>query len=291
MHWQRLVLFVNKVLILTDSTSDIPKELQIKHDIQTIPLFIRFQEEVFLDGVDMTPELLYQKVKDTNIMARSSGLRSTDFNVAFRKFLARGYDIVYIGVSSHLSSSLQSAEIAKNSINPDRIFLVDSQNLSAGLALLIFKAVSLRNEGKSALEIKAILESYVPKVRSFYIIPALDYLHASGKMTSAQQFFGRLIGLKPIITIQNGAVQVYKKALGRMEKQIKYLISNILKSKIPVNQDLMVITHSLAPKSIEFLKQQITSQMTITQLIESEMGCVISAHSGKDTVGIAYLEA
>jgi DegV family protein with EDD domain len=269
-----------------------PKKIKYprKHDIQTIPLFIRFDEEVFLDGVDMTPELLYQKVKDTGIMARSSGLRSTDFNVAFRKFLARGYDILYIGVSSSLSGSLQSAEIAKNSINPDRIFIVDSKNLSAGLTLLIFKAIELRNQGKSALEIKTTIESYVPKVKSFYIIPALDYLYAGGKMTSAQKFFGGIIGVKPIITVQDGVVSVYKKPLGRIEKQIKHLVSNIKTSQKPIDKDLMVITHSLAPKSIQFLKQHITSNMKITHLIESEMGCVISAHSGKETVGIAYLE-
>ncbi len=281
---------MNKVLILTDSTSDISKELQLKHDIQTIPLFIRFDEEVFLDGVDMTPELLYQKVKETGIMARSSGLRSTDFNVAFRKFLARGYDILYIGVSSNLSGSLQSAEIAKNSINPDRIFIVDSKNLSAGLSLLIFKAIELRNQGKSAYDIKMMIEAYVPKVKSFYIIPALDYLHAGGKMTSAQKFFGRMIGVKPIITVQDGVVSIYKKPIGRIEKQIKHLVSNIKTSEKPIDKNLMVITHSLAQKSIQFLKQHITSNMKITHLIESEMGCVISAHAGQETVGIAYLE-
>lgn len=281
---------MHKVMILTDSTADLSQAYIIKNDIATIPLFIRFNEEIYLDGIDMTPSSLYHKVEQEKVMAKSSGLRSADFNIVFKKYLTRGYDIVYIGVSSKLSGSFQSAEIARNSMEKERIFLVDSLNLSAGLGLLVAKAVDLRNEGLPAIKIKEVLEMLIPKVRSYYIIPSLDYLYIGRKINGIQKTLGKIIGLKPIIAIMHGQVKVYKKPFGSMEKLIGKLVAIYEKDYPFTDTSHFMVTQSLAAKCKDYLLGIIHEHFELKDIIECDAGCVISCHTGKGTLGIAYLK-
>jgi len=281
---------MGKVLIMTDSTADLSKEILLKNDIESIPLFIRFDEEVYLDGIEIEPKEMYQKVQEKKMMAKSSGLRSGDFNVAFRKFLARGYDIVYIGISSKVSGSIQSAEIAKNSIDQERIHIVDSLNLSGGLAYLVLKAVELRNDGFSALEIKEAIEALVPYVKSYYIIPSLDYLYIGKKITKAQRFFGKLRSTKPMITVHNGEVIMHSKPHGTIEKAILHMLKTIFHKNHKVLKDFLVLSSSYQDKGMLYLKDTLKKTYHMEKYHHAYMGCVIAAHAGKGAIGISYIE-
>jgi DegV family protein with EDD domain len=280
---------VNKVLILTDSTADLSQGLLIKHDIQSVPLFIRFDEEVYLDGIDITTEELYEKVDEMGMLAKSSGLRTSDFLITFKKYLSRGYDILYIGVSSLLSGSVQAAELARNEVANDRIFIVDSKNLSSGVGLLVLKAKDLRDQGFSAQEIKRKIDQMVPFVKTYFIIPELTYLYMGNHITSTQKFLGNLTKTKPILTIKNGNVEIVKKPSGGILKSITYILKTVDKDKDRFDRDYMMVTHSYATKSANYLKNQIIEKYEFKNIIDSYAGCVISAHIGKGSIGIAYL--
>lgn len=280
---------MNKVLILTDSTADLSQGLMIKKDIQSVPLYIRFDEEVFQDGIDITTEELYEKVSEMGMLAKSSGLRSADFLVVFKKFIARGFDIVYIGVSSGLSGSVQAAEMARTEVDPNRIFIVDSKSLSSGVGLLVLKANDLKDQGFSAQEIKRKIDQLVPRVKVFFIIPELTYLAMGNRLTTTQKFFGNLLKVKPIITIKNGDVEVIKKPAGDIRKAIACLEKQFEKDSVNLDKDYVMVTHSYATKSAKYLRDSLTKNYEIRNVIDSYAGCVISAHIGKGSIGIAYL--
>jgi DegV family protein with EDD domain len=280
---------MNKVLILTDSTADLSQGILIKHDIQSVPLYIRFDEEVYLDGIDITTEELYEKVIETGMLAKSSGLRSGDFLITFKKFISRGFDIVYIGVSSGLSGSVQAAELARNEIAQDRIFIVDSKNLSSGVGLLVLKAKDLRDQGFSAQEIKRKIDQMVPHVKTYFIIPELTYLYMGNHISGAKNFLGKLLNTKPILTIKNGNVDIVKKVNGTIHKSMDYIVKTLDKDKDRLDHDYLMVTHSYATKSAKYLKDQIEEKYEIKNMIDSYAGCVISAHIGKGSIGIAYL--
>ena len=280
---------MNKVLILTDSTADLSQGILIKHDIQSVPLYIRFDEEVYLDGIDITTEELYEKVIETGMLAKSSGLRSGDFLITFKKFISRGFDIVYIGVSSGLSGSVQAAELARNEIAQDRIFIVDSKNLSSGVGLLVLKAKDLRDQGFSAQEIKRKIDQMVPHVKTYFIIPDLTYLYMGNHISGAKNFFGKLLNTKPILTIKNGNVDIVKKVNGTIHQSMDYIVKTLDKDKDRLDHDYLMVTHSYATKSAKYLKDQIEEKYEIKNIIDSYAGCVISAHIGKGSIGIAYL--
>ncbi|HRX45845.1 MAG TPA: DegV family protein, partial [Acholeplasmataceae bacterium] len=200
---------MNKVMILTDSTADLSPEFLIKEDVSSIPLFVRFEDDVYKDGIDITPEELYKRVRETKEVARSTGLRSGDFHNAFNKYIKRGYDIVYIGIGSNLSSTIQSALIARQELETKQVYVVDSKGISAGLGLLIQKAVELRNEGKSAEAIKKTLDEMVPRIHLIYMVSDLELLKKNYRMRSFKSRLATLFKSKPIIKMINDRIELY----------------------------------------------------------------------------------
>jgi DegV family protein with EDD domain len=280
---------MNKVLILTDSTVDLNLEIMYKNDIQSVPLFIRFDEEVYLDGVDIFPDELFHKVEERGQLAKSSGLRSADFNVNYKKYLSRGYDVLYIGLSSNLSSTIMSANIAKSDIDSNRIYVVDTKNLSQGIALLVMKAKDLRDQGFLAKDIKFKLDMMVPKVRSYYIIPDLKYLYLGERISKTKLILGSLINIRPIISLVNGHVRVIKKPFGSMKSVTKKLIKLMAKDFGNIDTDYLMIGSYENEESKNSLKDEIDQYVQFREVVKSDLGCVILTHTGKHTIGIAYL--
>ena len=141
---------MNKVRILVDSCADLTKELYKEHEIDVVAQNVRFGEETYLDnGEEITLEQLYEKVKEKGSLPQTSAVTPGAFDEYFKKTLDAGYDIVYVGLGSKLSTTFQNANLAKQSYPEDRIFLVDSGSLSSGIGLVALKACKYRDEGRS----------------------------------------------------------------------------------------------------------------------------------------------
>lgn len=124
---------MNKVKILTDSTSDLSKQMLIDYNIDSIPLYVRFDDEIYKDGINLTTDELYRKVEEKKALPKTSAVSPGDFITFFEKYLEKGYDIIYIGIGSKLSATMRSAHLAIDEINlPNRIHIIDSMNLSSG---------------------------------------------------------------------------------------------------------------------------------------------------------------
>lgn len=280
---------MNKVLIMTDSTADLSKELREQYNILSIPLYVRFDDEIYLDGVDLTTEELYTKVTEKNMMPKTSAVSPGDFISFFSKYLIDGYDLVYIGIGAKLSATYQSALLARDEVNPERIHIVDSMNLSSGIALLVLKACDLRNQKKSAKAIKDEIERLIPLVRSQFAIQTLDYLHKGGRASGTQKLFGTILGIKPIIQVRNGALEIYKKPVGKMSRALDIMLDDFFKEGENLDLDYVMITHSLANKQAIYMTERIKEVVSPKHIIESKAGCVISSHCGAGTIGVLYL--
>ena len=138
---------MNKVAILSDSTCDLSKELLEQYNIDAIPLHVSFDEESYKDGVDITLEELYNKAEKLGKLPKTSAPSQGEMTAFFKKYLDEGYDIVFTGISSKMSATYQIACLVKQELAPDRIFVVDSGNLSTGIGLLLLKATKFRDMG------------------------------------------------------------------------------------------------------------------------------------------------
>ena len=280
---------MNKVIILTDSTADLNREIREQYNILSIPLYVRFDDEIYLDGVNLTTEDLYHKVSEKKIIPKTSAVSPGDFIAFFTKYLVDGYDILYIGIGSKLSATHQSAVLARDEFADNRIFIVDSQNLSSGIALLVLKACLLRDQGLSASEIMKKINLMVLRVRSQFAIQTLEYLHKGGRASGTAKLFGSILGIKPIIRVRNGSLEVYKKPAGKMSRALDLMLLDYFNEGENLDLDFVMITHSLANKQALYMIEKIKEKTNPKHVIESKAGCVISSHCGPGTIGILYI--
>ncbi|CDR30750.1 EDD domain protein, DegV family [Acholeplasma oculi] len=281
---------MNKVIITTDSTADLSQDILNNRGIQTIPLYVRFGDETYKDGVEIQTELLYEKVSELGYLPKTQAASPGDFEVFFKKYLNLGYDIVHISIGSKISATYQSAVIAKDLLESENIYIVDSKNLSSGIGLLVLKASDLKEQGQSASEIYNSINKLVPKISSQFAIKTLDYLHKGGRASGLTAFVGSVLQIKPIIKVIDGKLEVYKKSVGKMKRALDLMIDDLVKVKEKIDKNYVFITHSIADDSFNYIKEQLTDKIEVKQIIEGHAGCVISSHCGKGTIGILYIE-
>ena len=166
---------MEKIKIITDSSADLPKEIFDKLDITVLPLLINFGEDSYLDGVDINRDSMFERMKNNpEVFPNTAQVTPVRFEEAFRKYLDEGYKIICINLSSGMSGTYQSASLAKSMIESDDIYVVDSRNVTSGLALLAYRAAKLRDEGKSFNEIIKDLEEKKSSISSSLCFESLS---------------------------------------------------------------------------------------------------------------------
>ena len=281
---------MNKVVIMADSTSDLTQSLIQTRDIKIIPLYVNFGEQSYKDGTDITTEELYKKVDELGYLPKSSAISPGDFMMAFEPYIEQGYDIVLLTIGSKLSGTYQAALVAKDTFEANRVHIIDTNNLSSGGGLLVLKACDLRDQGLSASDIKQAVDQITPRVRSQFAIQTMDYLYKGGRCSALSMFLGSVLAIKPIIQVNDGKLDVYKKSVGKMTRALDIMLEDYFNLFGQIDKDYVMITHSLADKSAEYMKNKIMEKGLVpNQLLETQAGCVISTHCGKGTIGILYI--
>lgn len=280
---------MHKVIIMTDSTCDLTPELIEKRHIHVVPLYVNFGDLSYRDGVDLTTEQLYEKVDELGFLPKSSAVSPGEFVNQFTPLIEAGYDIVCITIGSKLSGTFQSAMIAKDMVAPSKIQVVDSNNLSSGVGLVVLKACDLRDQGLTAEVIKTKLDLITPRVRSQFAIQTMDYLYKGGRCSALSAFLGGVLAIKPIIQVNSGKLDVYKKAIGKMTRALDYMLEDYENLFEKIDPDYVMITHSVADKSAAYMVDKVQSIGMPKELLITRAGCVISTHCGKGTIGILYI--
>jgi len=280
---------MKKIKLISDSTCDLSERLIKEHDIHIVPLHVSFGEETYRDGIDLNTEGLYKKVSETGSLPKSSAASPGEFETVFKQYLEQGYQVLYLGIGSKFSGTYQSANVAKNMLESDDIVLVDSQNLSSGIGLLLLKAASFRQQGDDILTIKNKLEALVPKVRSQFVIDTLEYLYKGGRLNALSALMGKMLRIHPLIKVVDGEMIVGKKARGSMRKGLNIMLDEALEVKDAIDPEFMMITHSLADESYQYLKEKIDEEFTIEKLHETHAGCTNYTHCGAGTIRNLYI--
>ena len=277
-----------KIKLVVDSTCDLPKKFLKENDVAVVPLSISFKEEIYKDGVDITVKKLYEYVDKKRMLPKTSALTTYELIQEFKKWVDKDYDVFFISISSNFSCSLQNAHIAAEEFD-GRVIAFDSQNLSSGIGLLICKAIDLKDKVESIKELEEKLNYYVPRVRSQFAVETLDYLYKGGRCSSLVFIFGKGLHIRPIIRVTGGKMSVFRKPRGKMVKALNELIQIFKDDLANIDLDRVMLTHSLAPESMEYLKQELLKLIPEEKLMITEAGSIISAHCGKGTIGILYI--
>lgn len=280
---------MSNVKIFADSTCDLSKDLIEANDISIVPLYVGFDDKTYKDGVEITTKELYSKVDALGKLPKTSAPSPLDFINYFRPFVEEGKDIIYIGLSSKLSATLQNAKIAASEFPDSKIEIVDSLNLSTGIGLLVMKAVDLAKEGFSVEEIANQIRTIVPKVETAFVPDTLEYLYKGGRCSALQALMGGVLKIRPVIKVVDGGMTVGQKARGKREKILETMINNALKDKDNMDRRRVFVTHSEGYEDAMILKKRLEEHLDVEEILITDAGCVISSHCGRNTVGILYI--
>ena len=277
------------VQFIIDSASDIlPKEAQ-ELGLIHLPLTVLFGEESYRDAVDLTHEGFYEKLVESDVLPTTSQIPPGDFAAAYEKVVEAGDEAVVITLSGKLSGTHQSAVIAAEGYE-DRIFVVDSENVTIGERILLQLGLVLRNQGLSAREIAARLDEEKKNIRLLALLDTLEYLKKGGRISAATAFAGGLLSIKPVIAVEDGLVAMKGKARG--SKQGNNLLRQLVEEcgGIDFQKPFALAYSGLSDK---LLQKYIDDSGELWQgmaefLPISTVGCTIGTHAGPGAVAVAF---
>ena len=277
-----------KVLITRDSTSDLPAELLEKYNIKTIPLGVTLGDKTYQDGVDIDPEFIYKYHEENGVLPKTSAANIGELTDFFAPFVEEGYAIVHFAISSKMSSTYQNSLLAAEEF--EDVYVVDTANLSTGEALLILKAAELAEAGKSAKEIHEEVTALVPYVDASFVIDNLEYLHKGGRCSALAALGANLLKLKPCIQVKDGSMGVCKKYRGKYVQTLEEYTADRLTDYSDIDLDRVFVTHAGCDDEIvNAVCESVKAKAPFKEVIVSRAGCTVSAHCGRNTLGVIFI--
>ena len=279
------------VRIVIDSACDLPKSTADQLGLVYMPMRTIIGQQEYLDGIELTGAQFYEKLIETDETPKTSQVPPSDFEAAFEAAAEARDTVLCITVSSGLSGTYQSAMIAAKRFG-DRVFVVDSLNVTIGEQLLVLRAVQLRNEGWNAWEMAEILNHEKKLIRLIALLDTLEYLKKGGRISSTVAFAGALLSIKPVVALVDGQIEMLGKARGSKNGNNKLM--ELVKSShgIDFDRPFMLAYSGL---SDHLLRKYISDSHELyadktDHLPVCVIGSTIGAHAGPGAIGVAFFE-
>ena len=272
--------------LICDSSIDLTEDIIREEEIDIMRFSVSLGEETYEDGVTITNDELFDLIKKTGQLPHTSALGPKNYDEVVKKYVDTYPDVIFIGLGSGFSSSLNSARLGTEKY--PNVHILDSQNLSSGTGLLVLKICKMRREGKMASEVIEEIEKLVPRVRSQFIIDTLTYLHKGGRCSGVSKIFGTLLNIKPIIKVVDNAMVVAKKPMG-YSRGVRALIDEAIANKDNIDLDCITITHVKAHETALQIIAELSKYFDKSILLETNAGTTIATHCGPGTIGILYI--
>ena len=273
------------IRILVDSASDVP--YINSENIYVVPLSVTINEKTYLDGAQLGHDEFYEMLTTTEAFPKSSQPSPSAFAEVFQQAKEKGEELICILLSSGVSGTYQSACLAKNLVEYDKIHIIDSLTGSYGVYLLVQQAQRMIEKGCSAQEIVAEIEALKERVMVYLSVDTLEYLYRGGRLSKASALIGSVAKIKPVIYVTNeGTIGVFNKQIG-ISRAINALV-DVAKNN-PADTDHAFYTICTAgTHNIEMLEERLAeSSVSVTQRIQ--MGPVVGTHAGPEAFGIIYI--
>lgn len=278
------------IRILTDSASDIlPAEAE-QLGVTVIPLNVTLEDGTVLrDGVDMTPSAYYEILAGCRKLPTTSQPSPELFENFFLEAAAAGDEVIGIFLSHALSGTYQCAKLAADMANVDNVLFVDSGHVCLSEALLVRLAVQLRDSSKTAGQIAAILEHAKEHLHLVAAIDDLKYLRKGGRLPAAVAVAGGMLGIKPLITIQDGKVAMAGKARGLPGAYVA-LFKKVEEMGGITPAFPALAGYTVSPREVTPIQTYLRDNLQQEDLLVRQIGCVIGTHAGPGAFGIAFFD-
>jgi len=288
-----------KVRVVTDSTADLPPEVARLHGIEIVPLSVIFGTDIYKDGPDISPGAFYKMLETRkDVHPRTNPPTRGEFGAEYRRIVGR-QDIVSVHISEKMSQTVVHARaaavevekggVARGDGSTPLLVVVDSLQVSAGLGMLALCAARMARRNVQAAEIRVRLDQMRKRFHLLFVVDTLEYLARGGRIGKARALLGGLLGIKPILGLVNGEVSPVDRVRGG--KAAHPRVVELFREHVDAERPVMVgIAHATAPIWAERLRTLLQQHFIITELLASEIGPVVGAHTGPGCVGAVMFQ-
>ncbi len=283
---------MSKIRIMADSTCDLSPELIDKYGISILPLNIVMDDNSYLDGVETTPDAIYEWA-DANKTTPKTSAPGIEAAVEFLRPAAEaGDEVCYLGISEQMSATCQVLRLAAEELEyTEHVCVVDSMNLSTGIGLQVLTVAELARSGCSLKELEERLKEYRERVRASFVVDTLTYLQRGGRCSAVTALMGNALKLKPRIAVADGKMGVSKKYRGNQKKTVIEYVKDMEQDLLRAEKARVFITHSgISREIVEEVKRYLESLQHFDVIYETRAGGVISSHCGPGTLGVLFVE-
>ena len=278
------------IVLCADSTCDLSAELVEKYHVNILPLHVNLEDKTYTDGVDITPDAIYEYYKEHKVLPKTAALNMDEVLEAVTPYIEAGNDVVCLTLGSSLSTTYNSFRLA--AMETEGLYVIDSNSLSTGFGLLVMAAGDRIAAGMPVEQIVEEVSALAKNVEASFIVDNLEFLHKGGRCSAVAMLGANVLKLKPCIEVSNegGAMGVSKKYRGTLERVLEDYVKDRLDGRTDVDTTRIFITHSgISQERIDLVKAAIAKYARFDETYVTRAGCTISSHCGPNTLGILFL--
>lgn len=272
------------VRVVTDSACDLPDDLIERDGIEVVPLTIRFGKEELVDRKELSTDEFWRRLADSNVLPETSAPSAGAFEAAFRRMIADGATgIVCINLSSKLSATMQSAQVAAQAVQADcPVVVVDSLMVSMGLGSLCLTAARRAADGDSLESIVANVTDRRNRSKLYGALDTLEFLKKGGRVGNARALLGSMLAIKPVLEVRDGEVEEAGKVRTR-SKALRLLVDRVKQGPF----ENLAVLHGNAPDLDELL-DLLEPLAPRDEIVVGQIGPVIGTHAGPRVIGVTF---
>lgn len=279
------------VKIISDSTCDLSQELLEKYDVSILPLHILLGDKECEDGINITPDEIYRWSDENKTTPKTSAPSMERAIELLKPYVEQNREVVCFSISSDMSTSGNVMRLAAVELEAENLVtVVDSENLSTGIGLLVIEAAILAKDGRSAGEIVQRMEELKPLVRASFVVDTLTYLYRGGRCSGLAAMAGGVLKLHPRIVVEGGKMKPGKKYRGKIQSAITSYVKDMEADLKSARKDRVFITHSgCEEETIESVRAYLKELNVFDEILVTRAGGVISSHCGPGTLGVLFI--
>lgn len=276
---------MSSVGIITDSTAYLPEEIIRQYDIRIVPLFIHWDGETYRDGIDITPDEFYERLRKSRTLPTTSQPSIQDFLQTYEEMATRYDAIVAVLISSGISGTVASATAAAKEFDKIPVTIVDSKSTSVAQGYAALEAARVAQAGGTLAEVEQAAQRVVALTHTFFVVDTLKYLHKGGRIGGAARYLGTALNIKPILYFdKEGKIDALERV--RSKKRALRRIIELARERVgerPVN---VGVIHANAREEGEAFKAQVEQSLNCREVMFVELSPVLGTHVGPGTIGL-----
>lgn len=279
------------VKIISDSTCDLSPELVERYGISILPLHILLGDKEYEDGKSITPDEIFRWSDEHETTPKTSAPSMDTTIELLRPYVEEGRECVCFCISESMSTCGNVIRMAAEELEAEHLVtVIDSQNLSTGIGLLVIEAAILAQQGLTAAQITEQIHALRPRVRASFVVDTLVYLYRGGRCGGLTAMLGSALKLHPKIVVEDGAMHSMKKYRGNIRSVVLSYAKDMEEDLRRARPDRVFITHSgCRPEVVEPVRKYLESLGIFAEILETRAGGVVSSHCGPGTLGVLYI--